>query len=445
MSVIPNKIVSYPNAIGSKGIQTEKIALLPANANSATSYSYNTTNRITFNIPAYPNSWLDLSRTYLSFKCQCTKTGGAATSKVRFNNGVNFIQRLVVKSSNGLTLEDINDYHVLDKINRSFMDINEKQSAIIEGDYGYPEMFLAPNGRISNICDKQEVGTAYIKKFHSSGLLNPKQKAYLPLSMMNSNGAYALQIELHLAPVNDVVFRVDSAPSTAITATDYNVSDVKLNLCLVTVDKEISDKFSNIAVDDNDNVILPYNTYRNHKSSVSNQYNANVFLSESVKNLKRVYSVFHEPGNATASIFTPFLFEGGSKTLNGNNQVLKYQYRLGSKMYPNSPIEEDYDNTLSLANTLSALYKLDDGSPFVTNFNISDGEIFYERGHYILVNDFQYSADSEKGVEQGYDLYSVSLPIQLDLTFNGLSTLTVNSFVESSQNLVIKNGQVSIS
>jgi hypothetical protein len=123
MSAIPTKMIPSAMTIGVdslKSLTPERIHLKPVN--QALSYTKAGINKITFRIPAYSNSFLDVSKSFLTYNLSYNSTTAisAGNNCAPVNNG-NFITRVVVKTSAGLVVDDISDYHVLNQMNQAML------------------------------------------------------------------------------------------------------------------------------------------------------------------------------------------------------------------------------------------------------------------------------------------------------------------------------------
>ena len=77
--VIPSKLMAFEENMGAETlsqIQCEKVRLTPFGINSSTAFRPHTLNRIPFRIPAYANSFLDTTNSFLSFKFTVTAASG---------------------------------------------------------------------------------------------------------------------------------------------------------------------------------------------------------------------------------------------------------------------------------------------------------------------------------------------------------------------------------
>jgi hypothetical protein len=184
MKVIPSKLVpTGKQPMGVKNfseVEVEMVKLLPNAANSTQAYSYTHVNRIQFRIPSFTNSFMDNSRSFLSYDIKTTTAGANATNDLKLTNTPGgWIQRLVIKSSNGLVLEDISDYNVLKKVLTSME--AEEDAKIDEGNFiGLGE--FEQRHTVAGI--QNQYGATYVLKFNT-GILSQHLSSYLPLHIYN--------------------------------------------------------------------------------------------------------------------------------------------------------------------------------------------------------------------------------------------------------------------
>jgi hypothetical protein len=187
---VPSKMLAMAETMGAdsfRDITVERVKLQPIGVNSATSYTPNALNKIHFRIPAYSASFLDNSRTFLSFTVQTTGDDLTATHCAVFGNGLPVFNRMVVKSSNGLVLEDCSQFHLLTRLFTILS--TEEDYRIQEGVYSDGDPTVTVGAQLLT-------GLKYTIQFNS-GLLDKKLKSFLPLFMMDSS--YALDVELYLS------------------------------------------------------------------------------------------------------------------------------------------------------------------------------------------------------------------------------------------------------
>jgi hypothetical protein len=456
MRVIPSKLVpagAPPRGVKNwSEVEVEMVKLLPNHANSTQAYGPSGVNRIQFRIPAYTNCFMDNSRSFLSYRFQIAGTGTNSAHRLKLTDTPGaWVQRLVIKSSNGLVLEDISNYNVLKKVLTSMQ--TEEEASIDEGNH------LSVSGTAEKVAIgalQESAPRSYVLKF-DTGILSQHLSSYLPLHIMHK-GTFAFDVEIFLAPVFDTLEYVTTAGAPTTVGGTYQLTDVAFNLCLLKVDESICKKYNQIACDESQRVVIPYTTYHNHQATVSSATQT-VFISDNCTDLKRVYSVFHKNTNTGDANNPPFVFLGSTLSPAGN-KLVAYNYRLGNKNVYNEDVQESHvvdiggtptevgNNNISLNHFLNAHYK--GAKPccpamYLAKRNLSDptyGTNYGSQGCFALCPNFTYSEESNKGVVQGVS--AGGLPITATFKFDSFVTgFTNNNFVEAGYSLVIQGGELS--
>ena len=471
--VIPSKLVPSGKApmglLSMKEIDTEIVRLLPNNANSSQVYTPASNNRIYFRIPAYGNSFLDTSRSFLSFSVKNTTTATESSSAGGKNFclsdvGGSWIQRMVIKTSSGLTLEDISDYNVLRKV-LQLLDTDEE----FKGDeHNFSSLTGGQKVQIAEM-DAHADYTPYVVKFNT-GLLSQHLKSALPIFLMDKGG-FAFDIEIFLSNSIDCMtyqaknpvavvggFKPDGTvydASSAATANalrsipasmnpSYEVKDIAFNLYLLKVDEAICKKYDKIACEMGEKIIIPFTTYKSHKTALTAQKQT-VFVSEACNDLQRLFMVVHDNVNtkpqATPWRSTePFAFKGA---IGSAIEVNQYQFRVGNKNIFNEDVQETRNNNVTLNHFLNNTYHHSKHpKPNVCKFDSTTLKTNFEsKDQFVLSANFTYSDEAKQGVSQG--ISTQGLPIQAHVQFNTQPNHTSTTFAECAYQLIIENGAVS--
>jgi hypothetical protein len=452
MRVIPSKLVpTGKQPMGVKNfseVEVEVVKLLPNHANSTQEYKPNGVNRMQFRIPSYTNSFMDNSRSFLSFKFQIKDQVNVDATNVLKMCDVpgSWIQRLTIKSSNGLVLEDISNYNILKKV-LTLME-TEEESKIDEGNYS---AVTIPANRLAIGALQSTAPKSYVFKFNT-GILSQSLSSYLPLHIMD-NGSFAFDIELYLAPAADCLMKINTdqavEPETytnVLLGGNYVITEPTFNLCLVKVDQSIIKKYNQIAADEAERVVIPYITYHNHQTAVTSSTQT-VFISDNCTDLRRVYSVFHEHVNdMNERNVAPWSFLGSARE-DDDAKLTSYNFKLGNKHIYNEDVVETDNNNVSLNHFVNAHYK--GAKPccpamYISKLNRLDnnfGTNYESKKSFVLCPNFTYSEEAAKGVIQGVS--AGGLPITATYKFAAQPNLTNNCFVECGYDLVIQNGQLS--
>ncbi len=434
---IPKKLIISPKADGYKGIESRTVDLLPANASGSSTFSPTGLNRILFNVPAYEGCVLNCQKSFLKFRLK-TENNGTIMS-----DGLPVFERMVVKAGNGVILEDVQNFDILERIHNNIKDYNLKAvEGVMNGFHDTTNLLATEIATLKgNINTRQHAGKKYCKKL-ISGVIGPYNESYLPLHLMNGAGGFAMSIELYLKDASGCMKQKEApASSGAPVALGYTLSDVKLQMELVHLPHEICEKYDT-AVCNGSDIVMPFNTFRTHQFSIgAGQTKNNMFISESTHDLQRVWTVFQNPVLATSSVNDPVKFLGGGT--NADTVLGTYQFRYGTKFYPSQRCEA-LGGIEALANALCSINSFVSGTPYMaTKSSVSSVATKYETSAFLLVQSFEYSED---GFKNGLNSTSSGSPIQLDLQFTSMpNAVLATSFVESGYSLVIKKGgQVSM-
>lgn len=431
---LPRKLIPSPRVEGIQGIKSETVDLLPANGSSATTYSPTGNNRVIFNIPAYPHGWLNAQKSFMKFK---VKSNGA---DYLMRDGVPIFNRLVLKASNGIVLEDIQDYDVLEKVFNLVKDSSTKDvDSTLEGDYGeaIEQLVTAAEATTFNglLAIEFSNGKTYLKKL-LSGVIGAYQSAYVPLNLMAGNGGYALQMELYMNPAESCMKQTVSGTGPTPS---YTVDNLQLQLEVLTMSPEICDKF-NSAICGGQELVLPFNSFRSHIHTHSTGTKTQVYINENVTDLQRLWTVIR----ASAPGFgAEYDFIGGSKHT-GGVKVSDYQYRYGTSFKPLAKCEVgERSSVVALANLMSSINSLVSGTPFLAKNKRTTTNARYDNDAFVLCQSFEYSEDDFKN---GLNTTSSGAPVQLEINWSQTTDNKIlTTFVESGFSLVIsKDGFVSL-
>jgi len=425
---VPSKMLPMSETMGAdafRDITVERVRLQPIGVNAATAYTPSALNKIHFRLPAYSSSFLDNSRTFLSFTVQTTGTDLTATHNAVFGNGLPIFNRMVIKSSNGLVIEDITQYHLLTRLFTLLS--TEEDYRIQEGVYGTDD----PDVTVGN---QLLTGLKYTIQFNS-GLLDKKLKSFLPLFMLGSG--YAIDVELFLSSPAECL-RLQGSGGTTPSGVSYSLTNPIMNLALLKLGNQLCSRYNAIACDPNESIVIPFTTYRCHVHTLNSQTSV-VHINDASTNVRRIWSVY-TPVSQSVSNALKLPFKGSSSQASAAEKITSYNYRLGNQFLFNEPVVEAADNKDTLFFVKDSVWSNDkpmllakNESSLVTNFESSSKQMFF------TVANMTYSPEEMRGVVQGT---SSAIPIELNVSFGATPTLLVNNFVEIGFDLVIKNGQL---
>ena len=440
---LPRQLVAPKVVKGDDRLKSTSVELLPANAGAT--YSPESNRRLVWNIPAYAKSFIDCTRSYLSFNIK--KTGSAGDSIIASN--VPFIDRMTLKAGTVL-LEDIRDYA-----------LQEKLHALTESsDYGEGRQWMTGdyqdvlrkytsgtstlgNTIMSKIQSEQADGRTYTKPL-ISGVLGAGQQYYLPVGMLAASGSQALQLELFLADAHQVITR-----NTSVTDNiSYEISDIKLHIQVVELPERALGAF-NQAILSGGTVRVPFSTSRVYQQHVpANQTHIDFNVVESSKEVEKI-QVAMRPQSKTSSYTTVNVLESPEDAYdlrggeNSGSVVEKYQFRVGSAMYPPRAVEVTAGKGTTPA-ILAGLASTDclNKSMRLTSIDLDGNPVFENRGFFIQ----QGFKSSNDPIENGISTAVGQGPIELKLDFSAQNTaLSMFAFVTSRHHLnITATGAVSM-
>jgi hypothetical protein len=407
-----------------KSLTPERIHLKPVNL--ALAYTAQGVNKVTFRIPAYSNSFLDTSKTFLTYTLGYTSSTaiGAANNCSPINGG-NFITRIVVKTSAGLVVDDISDYHVLNQMNQCMLPTCKTINAF--------------EGRLAASMDTGVHSSAYAvaKKFNEgiefrhhiqAGLFSKNTEKLLPLGFMDAGAGFAFDIDLYLAENSAVMKQTGS-----VTTPSYYVKDIIMHLETIRADESLCQKFNQIACEDKE-ILIPYSTCHAHQSYLQSKGQNIVRIHESATNLKRIFSVYLNNSDISTLVTNrAYRFIGGMEDV--PKKVMRYNVRVGSKWLYNDYVETSAEAIQHLKNSLGM-----QDTPLVLETADSTFETYADTSKLIHVVDFGYTN------EKFLDGISSNTPIEIYVDMSSTytqNTSVMHSFTELNYNLSIKGGQVS--
>jgi len=446
--VVPTKLTSYsplPVGVSNKNFEISYASIIPANSSSSTRFTPSGTNRILFRVPAYQNCFLDNSRSCLSFTFSVdynTSSAEAAGNGNILNPHLGtpcLFKRMIIKSPNGLVIEDITDLHILNKILDTMTPatLNRHTEGLFDGDQ-YLEQDLT-TGQKSAQNTRQRAGVKMVYYFNH-GMLSRSLQAYLPLHSMNGgNSGHAFSIELYLNDAVNVLEKIGTGSTSATKA--YGLSEMKYNMTLLKADQSIIERFNNLA-NDSQEIVIPFSTYRSYTNGLAAQ-KSTVQISEACSDLRRVHTVIlsstaqSEPGTTMP---TAIVFHGGNSASDADTKVKSYQLQVGSKFIYNEPIECVSDNFELLNQVINASFAK--GDIKATKLDPTGGVIKFENDHFTLTSTFAYENPSQ--FTNGISLGSLPLVMKLELANTPGADKYLLTFSELGYNLVIKDGYLTV-
>ena len=441
--VVPSKLTSYsalPQGVSNKQLEISYASILPSNSSSSAQFAPDGTNRMLFRVPAFANCFLDNSRSSLSFTFKVNNAAADTTGNGLLLNPylgtTSIFKRMILKSAQGLVIEDIVDLHILNKILLTMQPVSETRisEGILTGDHYMETEVSAAQKTLLNTAQIDGVRYQY---FFNIGILSRHLKQFIPLHSLNTGTGQAFSIELWLNDNYNVLTKLGSG--TADSAKSYNISDVKYNMTLLKADESIISRFNNLA-NESSELVIPFTTYRTYNNSL-NGSKATLQVTEACSDLRRVHSVILSTSSETQPVDTKYStnmsFIGGCD--HSSTSVTSYQLQVGTKFIYNEPIVSAYDNNDLLQQVQYASYsKLPISA---TRLKKDDTTPLYQTEDFTLTSCFTF--DDPNSYTNGISLGSLPLVLKLELSASASSALC-QTFSELGFDLVIKDGTMMV-
>ena len=249
MEAIPRGLVSRDQMKMIPGIKCVRTNILPANSSGNYSWSASSNNRITFQVPSFPNSYLSPKRSFIRFLLKTSSNGVLIPQ-------ANIFRRMLLKSSRGTVLEDIDSYDLLCRIQQ-----NLKSEATLKG-----EAFSSKDVRAvdvaKNFGNMTNVNGQNMRHHLQSGILGDHQEFLIPVSSMNASSGFCFQLELFLNDDAKVVGSTNTSPAT------FSLEEVSYDMELMEVSDAIqADINSELA--SGSQIPLPYKSWRSFNTALS--------------------------------------------------------------------------------------------------------------------------------------------------------------------------------
>lgn len=448
---VPKKMVPVPNVYGVesfKEIKPEIVALHPVQHKNTT-FSTAAQNRISFRIPAYANALLDNSRSFIHMRLGTPGSTGAFLA-----NGLPIFDRVVVKTSAGLTLEDVSDLDVL----RVMMDSLRPAETISQGSLGngttgvadYLDTTNIRAGKIPYAGVSQFAGPNTYKEVmfkFDFGIFSKKLTKFLPLFMADGGAGYSFDVDLYVS-------------NKGMNTGSLLIHSPVWYMHLMRMDEGLARRFNQMAVH-GEEIRIPFTTWHTHRTSLTSNSIIS-YIHENATNFKKILTCLH---NTNARLITAV--SGGkvkgtgmlgginsstasdaTGVVNSTNTVSSYNYRVGVQHVYNEPVQETSSNTRTLQFVKSAFGYSDDTvlqtelhNTLPNRANTDVKMRMFEAERWCSVASFDYSP-GEEGVIQGI---STSNPVELSLNvsnFDATIPTIVLNYCELAYDLVFKGGSI---
>lgn len=446
---VPKKMVPVPNVYGVeafKEIKPEMVALHPIQ-HKDTNFTKGGTNRISFKIPAYSNALLDTSRSFLHMQLSSAANALEAATKTVLAQGLPIFERMVVKTSSGLTLEDVSDMDILSHM-LSFAKPTEWEKASMYGNKIERQNGTdTSHGRLSSHTDHASVVRSECVLKFDWGIFDKKLSKFIPLFMADGGAGYSFDVDLYVSNRGTAVDGVN-APGTGVMG-ELQIEKPVWYLQLMRMDEGLARRFNQMAVS-GEEIRIPFHTYHTHNAS-GQATDQIVYIHENATNFKKILTCVHKAGeplirydDADEDIQHNGMAGGASVVGTNYPTVTSYNYRVGAQHVYNEPVAEEFSNTRTLQFVKQAFGIPDE---MTTGFELSTSEDentssrarVFDRFRWMSVASFDYSpADAD--VVQGI---SSSNPVQLDIKFDSSpSGFNIINFCELGYDLVFRGGAV---
>jgi len=448
-------MVPVPNVYGVesfKEIKPEMVALHPIQHKN-TVFTSSGTNRISFKIPAYSNALLDTSRSFLHMRLSSGDTAAACA----LAHGMPIFERMVVKTSSGLTLEDVSDMDILSHM-LSFIKPDSHELQSLYGNNIERKDGAADNAGILAYSDNgSHARSEAVLKF-DWGIFDKKLTKFLPLFMADGGAGYSFDVDLYVSDRGSALQASNPNLGTG-TVGKIQIENPVWYLQLMRMDEGLARRFNQMAVS-GEEIRIPFHTYHTHNASAQ-ATDQIVYIHENATNFKKIITCLHKAGQPLVRYHTNDDVtlngmgggvSGASFTVGGSTitpadylPVTSYNYRVGVQHVYNEPVMETDSNTRSLMFVKQAFGVPDEvmtGLEVTEPDNLTvagDRVRVFDKYRWMSVASFDYSpADTD--VVQGI---SSSNPVQLDIKFGATPTgFNILNFCELGYDLVFRGGAV---
>lgn len=451
---VPKKMVPVPNVYGVesfKEVKPEMVALHPIQ-HKDTNFTKSGTNRISFKIPAYSNALLDTSRSFLHLQLSSAANALEATTKTVLAQGLPIFERMVVKTSSGLTLEDVSDMDILSHM-LSFVKPTEWEKASMYGNKIERQngTNLTHGNLNSNTNPNNVIRSDAVLKF-DWGIFDKKLSKFIPLFMADGGAGYSFDVDLYVSN------RGTAKEAANNEGTGYEgliqISKPVWYLQLLRMDEGLARRFNQMAVS-GEEIRIPFHTYHTHNASGQSNDQI-VYIHENATNFKKIITCLHKSGeplirrdDAGEDIQHNGMAGGASQVGVNYPSVISYNYRVGAQHVYNEPVAETTSNVRTLQFVKQA-FGIPDEMTTGMEISVPEDELHvagsgadrnrvFDRYRWMSVASFDYSpADAD--VVQGI---SSSNPVQLDIKTNiSMSGFNIINFCELGYDLVFRGGAV---
>jgi len=454
---VPKKMVPVPNVYGVeafKELKPEMVALHPIQHKSTT-FTTSGVNRISFKVPAYSNALLDTSRSFIHM-------GLSSTTAAALAQGLPVFSRMTVKTSSGLTIEDVSDMDVLNNMLSFLKPISWEKASTYGNMVSRYQTTDSTAGVLPTTVSNADAEAVF--KF-DWGVFDKKLTKFIPLFMADGGAGYSFDVDLYLS-------------NNGVSATGGGFGELAIRspvwyLQLMRMDEGLARRFNQMAVH-GEEIRIPFSTWHTHNASPQSS-DALFYIHENATNFKKILTCLRHTASplvrydSSTNTIELSGFTGGAddagNTAAGYIRVDSYNYRVGVQHVYNEPVMESRTNTRTLQFVKQAFgipdemtIGLENLSPhyssvtsqvtvttpaqntnFTIDINQAVGSNIHQTSRWCAVASFD-SSPGDQDVVQGI---SSSNPVELSMKFEDTPTgVTVMNFCELGYDLVFRGGAV---
>lgn len=493
---VPKKMVPAPLMYGVeafKEIKPEIVALHPVQ-HKDTTFTTSAQNRISFRVPAYSNALMDTARSFLYVQASAFREGSNTMNKLTETNygfdgaclaqGAPIFSRMVVKTSAGLTLEDVTDLDVLSSMLEVLRPMDTQNSAIYgnlvrapyadkaaqhkgAGRLPAAPITVATNNGTADLTGNWET-TSATNSFDTAdterkrykellvrfnfGIFGKTLSKFLPLFMADGGAGYSFDVDLYLSDRG-----LHATTDTTTAFSKLAIRKPVWYMHLMRMDEGLARRFNTMAVH-GEEIRIPFTTYHTHRTTIQSG-NMLAYIHENATNFKKILTCIHYADNVTGKLVTETDKDTQTRLLSGLTggrgpgglKVKSYNYRVGVQHVYNEPVAESVSNFRTLEFVRGA-FGIPDG--VVTLAEVPDYGVFtanstyttpFDKARWCSVASFDYTP-GDNAVIQGISTSNpVELSLQLDDWVSGTHDTgnpTLLNFCEIGYDLVFKGGAI---
>jgi hypothetical protein len=413
------------NRAGVKRITSTVYANQNTQIVGSTDSSINTANKtIRFLIP--PQGFLDGKSSYLVVKAQIDHTGATANSQIIFNPYTeSWIQRITIKTPQGVVIEDLESADVLGSIMRRKLSKNYKnalaKSCLNNINYMNPleseNMVVLTdtptttgyNKLVSALSAKQANFNYYIIELRASDFWNADN--YHPLKAMSLGNSNAFQLEVQFKEVAGMTMSLPGFTTPNTATQTYRISDYYL-MCDFVIDPSKEEEIQE-AIKSNP-ILFHYKQWRHYNNTLSAGSSQNTLLvTEFQQSLQEIITVFRPSTNIdnVATDGTLFWNPGSTITVNNANPenasfsvgMQQYFTKVGNDYYPLQKVDSSANTSINFYEMYKGLQKNKKYYDGDDSLFVNDAGQTSDNGYDFMIDtSFRVYPDDSAGVDQDF-------------------------------------------